>query len=251
MKVLAIIPARYASTRFPGKPLAMIGEMSMIERVCRQVHQSEIVNHLIVATDDERILNHVTKMGFSAEMTSTTHQSGTDRCAEVAKRHPDYDVIINVQGDEPFIAPNQLSLVVQPLLTQSALISTLATPIQNAESVHSPHVVKVVRDSQYHALYFSRAPIPFFRDHAPEIWHEQHTYLQHLGLYAFRRATLLAITELPVGQLEQVEKLEQLRWLEAGYSIAVELTEERSFGIDTPGDLVKAEAWMATQFKDF
>jgi 3-deoxy-manno-octulosonate cytidylyltransferase (CMP-KDO synthetase) len=242
MKVIAIIPARYASTRFPGKPLSIIGGRTMIQRVCEQVDRAEVVDHVIVATDDERIHAHVQSLGFAVEMTARTHLSGTDRCAEVANRHSDYDIVINVQGDEPFISPQQLNSVVQPLLKKTTTISTLAVSIQNEQAVHSPHVVKVVRDARERALYFSRSPIPFFRDISPNDWHLQHQYLQHLGLYAFERNTLLQLTELAVGQLEQVEKLEQLRWLEAGFSISVSLTEEQSFGIDTPEDLERAAA---------
>lgn len=241
IKVLAIIPARYASSRFPGKPLATIGGRSMIQRVCEQVQKASVVDHLIVATDDERIFEHVTALNFAVEMTDANHPSGTDRCAEVAQRHPEFEYILNVQGDEPFLEPDQLAILLQPLLDKTADVSTLAKPIDTAETLHHPNTVKVVRNKMAKAMYFSRSPIPFLRDCAPEYWHDKHAYLHHLGLYAFRSSTLMALTKLAIGELEQIEKLEQLRWLEQGYSIAVALTTSVTFGVDTPKDLIRAE----------
>lgn len=149
-----------------------------------------------------------------------------------------------MQGDEPFLVPSQLSTLLKPLIDEVANISTLAKRIENAEILHSPNTVKIVRNQLGQALYFSRSPIPFLRDVAPENWHQQNPYLHHLGLYAFRRSTLLEVTKLAVGELERVEKLEQLRWLEQGYSIAVALTAFESFGIDTPEDLIRAEQYL-------
>jgi len=173
------------------------------------------------------------------QMTRTTHRSGTDRCAEVAERETAYDVVINIQGDEPFIQPEQIERVIRPLAGDAAVsISTLAKLIQSKETIHNPNAVKVVfSESSGRALYFSRSPIPFLRHTASSRWHEQSAFYKHIGLYGFRRKALLHLSQLPPSRLEQLESLEQLRWLEAGYAIAVELTEQEAFSIDTPEDL--------------
>lgn len=239
MKVLVIIPARYQSTRFPGKPLVDIDGKSMIQRVYEQAMKASLVDEVVVATDDERIFQHIKGLKYAVEMTRSDHQSGTDRCAEVAKKYEGYEIIVNVQGDEPFIAPEQIDAVIQPLLAQKAQISTLAKAISDLETLENPNVVKVIRRADGNALYFSRSPVPFFRNLPKAEWLNQQLHYKHLGIYGFQRETLLAITQLPPSQLEQAESLEQLRWLENGYSIAVEMTEIESFAIDTPEDLEK------------
>ncbi len=238
MKVLAIIPARYASTRFPAKALALIGEKSMIQRVYEQVLKVGIVDKTIVATDDDRIFKHVQTFGGAVEMTSENHPSGTDRCAEIAERHPEYDCIINVQGDEPFIQPEQIERAVRPLLDGNNIqISTLAKKINTEATLFNPNVVKVVFGATGQALYFSRQTIPFIRDVQETAWLEAQAFYKHIGLYTFRRATLLALTKLKESRLEKAERLEQLRWLEHGYKIQVALTDLETQGVDTPEDL--------------
>ncbi|MEM8527594.1 MAG: 3-deoxy-manno-octulosonate cytidylyltransferase [Bacteroidota bacterium] len=239
MKVLAIIPARYQSTRFPGKPLVEIQGKSMIQRVYEQAMKANLVNQVVVATDDERIFKHIQELNYTVEMTRSDHQSGTDRCAEVAKKYTDYQIIVNVQGDEPFIAPKQIDAVIRPLLEQKAQISTLAKSISDLAILENPNVVKVVRNAMGNALYFSRSPIPFLRNLPRTAWLNQQLHFKHLGIYGFQRETLLKITQLPISILERAESLEQLRWLENGFSIAVELTDLESVGIDTPEDLEK------------
>ncbi len=243
MKVLAIIPARYASSRFPAKALAMIGDKSMIQRVYEQVQQAEIVDKIIVATDDERIFQHVQDFGGTVEMTSEAHPSGTDRCAEVAQRHPEFDYIINVQGDEPFIQPQQLERAVRPLLDDTNLqISTLAKKINTESTLFNPNVVKVVFGQAAQALYFSRQTIPFLRDVPQAAWLKEQPFYKHIGLYAFQRTSLLALTKLAESRLEKAERLEQLRWLEHDYRIHVAITDLETQGVDTPEDLERVKA---------
>lgn len=246
MKVLVTIPARYQSTRFPGKPLVDIQGKSMIQRVCEQAMKASLVDKVVVATDDERIFQHVNDLGYAVEMTNPNHQSGTDRCAEVAKKYKEYEIVVNVQGDEPFIAPEQIDMVIQPLLAKKAQISTLAKAISDLEMLENSNVVKVVRRADGNALYFSRSPIPFLRSVPQKDWLHQQLHYKHIGIYGFQRETLLVITQLPPSKLEQAESLEQLRWLENTYSIAVELTELESFGIDTQEDLEKVMASIPT-----
>jgi len=245
MSTIGIIPARYASSRFPGKPLADIGGQSLIERVYRQALQAACLQEVIVATDDERILQHVMAFGGKAVMTRSDHPSGTDRCAEAAGHFSDADIVVNIQGDEPFIVPEQIEAAVQPLLLQSNLgISTLAKAIQSREDILNPNVVKVVMNKLGHAMYFSRSPIPYLRNLAQEDWPGNTTFYKHIGLYAFRRETLLKLTSLPPGYYEQAESLEQLRWLAAGYPIAVALTDRETLGVDTPQDAQKARDFI-------
>ncbi|MEM6697081.1 MAG: 3-deoxy-manno-octulosonate cytidylyltransferase [Bacteroidota bacterium] len=239
MKVLAIVPARYQSTRFPGKPLVDIHGKSMIQRVYEQAKKASLVDEVIVATDDERIFQHVKNLNYVVEMTRSDHQSGTDRCAEVAQKYSEYEIIVNVQGDEPFIAPEQIDAVIRPLLKQKAQISTLAKAISDLATLENPNVVKVVQRADGNALYFSRSPIPFLRNLPKTEWLNRQLHYKHLGIYGFQREALLTVTQLPPSKLEQAESLEQLRWLDNGYSIAVALTEIESFGIDTPEDLEK------------
>ncbi len=237
-KVLGLIPARYASTRFPGKPLVNIKGKSMIQRVVEQTSKTKYLDEIIVATDNERIYEHVQSFGGKAQMTATTHQSGTDRCAEVALAKADYDIIVNIQGDEPFIQPSQIDDLIQILVQNEACqIATLAMKIEQESDFLNPNIVKVAFNKSQKALYFSRSPIPFARNlNTP--FSTAFAY-KHIGLYAYRRKTLLEIAELKPSILERIESLEQLRWLDNGYSIAVGLTDIETVGIDTPEDLEK------------
>lgn len=238
MKVLAVIPARFASTRFPGKPLVDIRGKSMIQRVYEQVTKAKLVSKVIVATDDKRIFDHVESFGGEVLMTAENHQSGTDRCAEISAQLTDYEIIINVQGDEPFLSPEDVDKVVQPFLDKKNVqITTLATPIKNTATLFDINVVKVVRAEHNNALYFSRQAIPFLRNVDTEDWLQHRTFYKHLGIYGFDKNTLLRLTQIRVSSLEKAESLEQLRWLESGYSIYVDITENDSIGIDTPEDL--------------
>lgn len=239
-KILGVIPARYASSRFPGKPLVDIRGKSMIRRVYEQVCQASRIDGVIVATDDQRIFDHVEDFGGTVQFTADTHRSGTDRCAEVAGREPAYDIIVNIQGDEPFIDPRQIDQVVEPLCNQPHLeISTLAKKLSDEGTLFNPNVVKVVFDRQQIAMYFSRSAIPYLRDVDPSLWMDKADFHKHIGIYGFRRSALLAVAEEPPGLLEQCESLEQLRWLEAGYRIHVGITQWETFGIDHPEDLDK------------
>jgi 3-deoxy-manno-octulosonate cytidylyltransferase (CMP-KDO synthetase) len=245
MNALGIIPARYGSSRFPGKPLVDIGEMSLIERVYRQAQQATSLQKVVVATDDERIRQHVNSFGGHAEMTRSDHATGTDRCVEIAGQFPEFDYVVNIQGDEPFLAPEQIDEVLQPLLFQSAArIATLAKVISKAEDIFNPNVVKVVLNKMGQAMYFSRSPIPFLRDIPQGQWPGKVNFYKHIGLYAFHRETLLEISSLPPGYYEQAESLEQLRWLAAGFAIAAAVTDKETIGIDTPEDLERALAYL-------
>jgi 3-deoxy-manno-octulosonate cytidylyltransferase (CMP-KDO synthetase) len=236
--LLAVIPARWASSRFPGKPLADIGGKTMIRRVYEQVCLSKKVNHAVVATDDERIFEHVRTFGGEVRMTRADHPSGTDRCAEVAKQFPKAQIILNVQGDEPFIQPEQIDLLADTLLASTRFsIATLAKKIEQPEPLFNPNVVKVVFSEKNGALYFSRQPIPFVRGATPDTWLSQQIFYKHIGLYVFRRAALLKIAHLSPTPLERAESLEQLRWLEHGLRIAVGITELETVGVDVPEDL--------------
>lgn len=237
MKTLGIIPARYASTRLPGKPLLDIRGKSMIRRVYEQVAKAATVNEVIVATDDRRIMDHVLAFGGRATLTSPEHRSGTDRCAEVAQGRPDIDLVVNVQGDEPFIDPGQVDLVVNALQPGTCELSTLACPIGEEDDLFRPHVVKVVFNNRGEAMYFSRSPIPHVRGVERGEWLSNVRAYRHLGLYGFTRNALLEVAALPPSGYEKAEALEQLRWLQAGYPIAVALTDDHNPGIDTPEDL--------------
>lgn len=238
--ILAIIPARYASTRFPGKPLVDIGGKTMIQRVYDQVCLAGKVDRVVVATDDERIATHVRTFGGEVLMTRAEHPSGTDRCAEVALQFPEAEWVLNVQGDEPFIQPQQIDLLAETLVRHPRhRIATLAKPVNDAEDLANPNLVKVVFSETAGAIYFSRHPIPFVRGIEPAEWCEHHTFYRHIGLYGFERETLLALAALTPAPLERAESLEQLRWLEHGYGIAVGITEMETLGIDTPEDLLK------------
>jgi 3-deoxy-manno-octulosonate cytidylyltransferase (CMP-KDO synthetase) len=236
--VLAVIPARWASTRFPGKALTNIAGKSMIQRVLEQVNQSTKVDRVVVATDDDRIFNHVRDIGGEVMMTSTEHPSGTDRCAEVARQFPEATYILNVQGDEPFIQPQQIDLLADTLIQNPhAAIATLAKKIDRADFLSNPNVVKLVFSEKVGAIYFSRHPIPFVRGVNQENWLGKQDFYKHIGLYGFRREALLEIADLSPTPLEIAESLEQLRWLEHGFRIAVGITEWETIGVDTPEDL--------------
>jgi 3-deoxy-manno-octulosonate cytidylyltransferase (CMP-KDO synthetase) len=242
MKVLGIIPARYASTRFPGKPLIEIGGKTMIERVYTQCIKSGLTE-VVVATDDARILNHVNTFG-KAVMTADHHQSGTDRCNEIAEKlHEEFDYVVNIQGDEPFIDPNQINLLLA-MLDMETQIATLIKKIENPEHLFNANVVKVVKGLKDQALYFSRSPIPHVRGKEEKDWLTNQTFYKHIGMYAYRIDILKVLANLSPSTLEKSESLEQLRWLENGYSIRTAETEQETLGIDTPDDLKKVEAYL-------
>ncbi|MCI5707688.1 MAG: 3-deoxy-manno-octulosonate cytidylyltransferase [Odoribacter sp.] len=244
MEVLILIPARYASTRFPGKPLAMIGGKPMVQHVVEKA--AAVSENVYVATDDGRIYDCVIGFGGKAVMTSTEHRSGTDRCYE-AYRHvveqtgKKYDVVVNIQGDEPFIQPEQVKALVACFEDDKVEIATLAKRFEQNADVFDPNKVKVVCSAKGTALYFSRSAIPFCRGIEKECWLEMTPFYKHVGMYAYRPEVLKEITALPQGRLEKAESLEQLRWLENGYTIAVRETAHESIGIDTPEDLKRAE----------
>jgi 3-deoxy-manno-octulosonate cytidylyltransferase (CMP-KDO synthetase) len=243
MKIIAIIPARYASTRFPGKPLAILGGKSVIERVYEQV--SSMVSATYVATDDTRIRDAVEAFGGQAVMTSSAHQSGTDRIAEaISIIGGDFDVVINVQGDEPFIHPSQITTLCNCFDDAETQIATLGKPFTDMDSVSNPNSPKIVVDNRGFALYFSRSIIPFVRNAEPSTWLSHYPFLKHLGIYAYRSDVLQSITRLPQSSLEKAESLEQLRWLQNGYRIRVGVTDIETVGIDTPEDLQRAEEFL-------
>lgn len=246
MKITAIIPARYASTRFPGKALAEICGKPMIQHVYEQARRASLVNTVIVATDDDRILKEVTSFGGECRMTRADHETGTDRLAELAVAL-DADIIVNVQGDEPLIEPEMIDQAIQPLIDDPTLrMSTLKTRIKCLHDFLSPNVVKVVTDQNCNALYFSRSPLPFFRDKWQDLKDDSFASgkllcHKHVGLYVYRRNFLVEFAAMPATFLEISEKLEQLRAIENGVRIRVIETEYESIGVDTPDDLAKAK----------
>jgi 3-deoxy-manno-octulosonate cytidylyltransferase (CMP-KDO synthetase) len=241
MIIHGIIPARWASTRFPGKPLAEIHGKTMIRRVYDQACSAGSLSKVIVATDDRRIFDHVTDFGGEVMMTSSIHQSGTSRCAEIIERSGNDvpDVVINIQGDEPFIDPLQIDKLAGLFNDPGVQIATLVKKITNTEELINPNVVKVVTTTGGKALYFSRAAIPFVRGYAESKFLEKAAFFKHIGIYAYRTEVLKSITNLPAGNLETAESLEQLRWLEHGLTIHTALTQLESFAVDTPEDLSK------------
>ena len=245
MNTVGIIPARYASTRFPGKPLALIGGVSMIQRVYEQCLKADSLNYVVVATDDARIADHVNAFNGNVIMTSSDHPSGTDRCNEALKHllttnpNQQFDVVVNIQGDEPLIDPTQIDAVTACFRDPKVDIATLARCIDSSEELFNPNAVKVVIGANKQALYFSRSPIPYIRGIVQQEWINHGSFLKHLGLYAYRAHVLNAIATLSPGVLEKSESLEQLRWLENGYHISVELTDKEGISIDTPEDLIK------------
>lgn len=249
MKTVAIIPARYASTRFEGKPLAMLAGKPVIRRVYEQV--AGVLDEVYVATDDERIFAAVESFGGRAVMTSAGHANGTGRCCEaLEKLGGGYDVVVNVQGDEPFVTPSQIETLLRCLDNPSVDIATLVRPFTVADglaAVENPNTPKVVLDDDGRALWFSRSVIPYVRDAAREEWLSRHTFYGHVGIYAFRADVLRAVSLLPCTPAEKAESLEQLRWLCGGYTIAAGITREPVVGIDTPEDLAAAERLLAEQ----
>ncbi len=246
MKFLVIIPARYASTRFSGKPLATLCGKTVIQRVYEKA--SAVISDVYVATDDDRIYQAVEAFGGKAVMTRTDHKSGTDRIKEAAdKIGGDYDVIINVQGDEPFIDASQIHTLCQQFNDPTTQIATLGKPFTSMEAVVNPNSPKIVVDNKGFALYFSRSVIPYCRGIDRNDWLEHYPFLKHLGIYAYRREVLDEVTALPQSSLEIAESLEQLRWLQNGYRIRVGKTDIETVGIDTPEDLRKAEEFLNSQ----
>ena len=240
--ILGLIPARFASTRFPGKPLADIGGKPMIQRVYEQA--AKILPTVYVATDDERIAATVRSFGGKVVMTSESHQSGTDRCEEALQQvekmegRP-FSAVINIQGDEPFISPLQIEQLALAMTNPENEIATLVKKVANTNDLFNPNKPKVVVGTKNEALYFSRSPIPYLRGVKEEEWHQKHDFYNHIGLYGYRSDILGCITKLPQGKLELCESLEQLRWLENGYRIAVMETNLESISIDTPEDLAR------------
>ena len=241
LRFVAIIPARYASTRFPGKPLVDIGGKTMIQRVYDQV--SKVLDDVYVATDDQRIFDNVRSFGGKVIMTSDAHRSGTDRCYEAFTKLDDwFDVVINVQGDEPFIQPEQIEALKNCFADDETQIATLVKKITDKDGVEvlfNPNSPKVVIDKQNNALYFSRSPIPYKRGSDEKNWMAEHDYYKHVGVYAYRSEVLSQIVQMPPSKLELAESLEQLRWLENGLKIKAGFTDVETVGIDTPEDLEK------------
>ena len=243
MNFIGIIPARYASTRFPGKPLAMLGRRTVIQRVYEQV--AAVLEEAYVATDDERIFKAVEEFGGRVVMTRQDHKSGTDRIEEAAEKiGTQADVIINIQGDEPFIQKSQIETLKSLFENSETQIGTLGKKFESIEAAANPNSPKIVTDKNGFALYFSRSVIPYIRGKEQAEWLQHFPFLKHLGLYAYRRDVLRQITQLPQSPLEMAESLEQLRWLENGYRIRVGLTDVETVGIDTPEDLRRAEEFL-------
>lgn len=237
-KVVVVIPSRFGSTRLPGKPLVTLGGKPMVQHVYERAKRAQTVHKVLVATDDQRILDAVQGFGGEARMTRADHRTGTERIAEVAA-HEEGDIFINVQGDEPLIDPVSIDTAVAALLEEPpAQIATVATPIRHANDIMDPNVVKAVLDFDENALYFSRAPVPWVRDTQQKI-HVK--YWKHLGLYAFQREALLEYPTLPQGDLEKIEQLEQLRWLENGWRIRVAEVARDAVSVDVPEDISRVE----------
>lgn len=249
MKFLAIIPARYASTRFPAKPLALLGGKPMIQHVYERV--SNILENVVVATDDQRIYDAVISFGGKVVMTSTEHRTGTDRCLEAYNNYAvEADVVINIQGDEPFITAEQIKLLMQCFDNEQTDIATLVKPFPadtTYKTLSNPNTPKVIINPQKQAIYFSRSVIPYFRGQDENIWASLHTYYKHIGIYAYRIGALKKITQLHQTPLELSESLEQLRWIENGLKIQTATTNIETIGIDTPEDLAIAEQYYNQQ----
>jgi 3-deoxy-manno-octulosonate cytidylyltransferase (CMP-KDO synthetase) len=245
MKIAGIIPSRYASTRFPGKPLTDIGGKSMIQRVYEQALKAKSLSAVVVATDDERIFNHVKSFGGEVVITSENHQSGTDRCYEaVMKLNSSFDVVINIQGDEPFIHPEDIDLVASCFNSVEVKIATLVTRIKSEDDLFNPTVMKVLLNKHNEAIYFSRQTIPYIRGKEKSEWLSSYNFLKHIGIYAYRTDVLKDLTSLKQSSLELAESLEQLRWIENGYKIKVEFTENESISVDTKEDLLKLGKYL-------
>ena len=245
MKIIGIIPARYASSRFPGKPLIDIAGKSMIQRVYEQVKNTGCLNEVIVATDDSRIEEHVRSFAGNVVMTSSSHQSGTDRCAEVVSKVTGFDIAINIQGDEPFINPLQIELLASCFNQEQTQIATLVKKIHTEDELFNVNIPKVVRNIRGEAIYFSRQTIPYLRGVEQKHWLSKQSYFKHIGIYGYRTAVLEKLTQLPISTLEEAEALEQLRWMENGYAIQTAETEHETIAVDTQEDL---ERIMQTYF---
>lgn len=240
MRILGLIPSRYGSTRFHAKPLVDIQGKSMIQRVYEQVRKSKSIDKVVVATDHREIFDHVRSFGGEVCMTKESHISGTDRCFEALSIQPEsFDYVINVQGDEPFIQPDQIDLLASKLDGHTE-IATLIKRLQTTEELFNSNLVKVVFNQKMEAMYFSRSPIPHIRSTAEAEWISKHKFYKHIGMYAYRTDILKNLTTLPVSSLEKAESLEQLRWLENGFKISIAETLTETIGIDTPDDLQKA-----------
>ena len=243
MKILAVIPSRYASTRFPGKPLADICGKTMIQRVYERVAASSVLNYVVVATDDKRIAEKVEDFGGNCLLTRTDHRNGTSRCLEVVhvleQQNDFFDVVVNIQGDEPTIKPVHIEQLVALFDDKNTQIGSLVNRISDPDDLWNSNVVKVVQNLQGEALYFSRHPVPFLRDVSSDKWLDKAIFYKHLGMYAYRTEILKEINQLSPTFLEQSEKLEQLRWLENGFKIKLGITDYTGIGIDTPDDLIK------------
>ncbi|MCP4552630.1 MAG: 3-deoxy-manno-octulosonate cytidylyltransferase [Bacteroidetes bacterium] len=244
MNILGIIPARYESTRFPGKPLIDIDGKSMIQHVYKNAKQSASLDTVVVATDDQRIYDHVKKFGGEVVMTDNAHQSGTDRCGEViktlSKSGKNFDIVINIQGDEPFLDPSQIELLINCFRENSKTqIATLVKKIEQSVELFNPNIVKVIIGINGDAIYFSRSPIPFARDVEQNKWLEKSNYLKHIGIYGYQASVLMQLIKLKKTDLEISENLEQLRWIENGYKIKISFTSIENAAIDTPDDLKK------------
>lgn len=246
MKFIGIIPARYASTRFPGKPLALLGGKPVIQHVYEKV--AAVLEAAYVATDDERIYDVVKSFGGQVVMTRTDHKSGTDRIEEaIEKIGGEWDVVVNVQGDEPFVAKSQLDTICHCFDDPTTQIATLGKPFESMEAVQNPNSPKIVVDNMGFAMYFSRSVIPYVRGKEKSSWLTHYPFLKHLGIYAYRKDVLRQVTQLPQSSLEIAESLEQLRWLQNGFKIKVGTTNVETVGIDTPQDLERAEEFLKTQ----
>nr|WP_297012505.1 3-deoxy-manno-octulosonate cytidylyltransferase [Prevotella sp.] len=246
MKFIGIIPARYASTRFPGKPLALLGGKPVIQHVYEKV--AAVLEAAYVATDDERIYDVVKSFGGQVVMTRTDHKSGTDRIEEaIEKIGGEWDVVVNVQGDEPFVAKSQLDTICHCFDDPTTQIATLGKPFESMEAVQNPNSPKIVVDNMGFAMYFSRSVIPYVRGKEMSSWLTHYPFLKHLGIYAYRKDVLRQVTQLPQSSLEIAESLEQLRWLQNGFKIKVGTTDVETVGIDTPQDLERAEEFLKTQ----
>lgn len=246
MKFIGIIPARYASTRFPGKPLALLGGKPVIQHVYEKV--AAVLEAAYVATDDERIYDVVKSFGGQVVMTRTDHKSGTDRIEEaIEKIGGEWDVVVNVQGDEPFVAKNQLDTICHCFDDPTTQIATLGKPFESMEAVQNPNSPKIIVDNMGFAMYFSRSVIPYVRGKEMSSWLTHYPFLKHLGIYAYRKDVLRQVTQLPQSSLEIAESLEQLRWLQNGFKIKVGTTDVETVGIDTPQDLERAEEFLKAQ----
>ena len=243
--IVGIIPARYASSRFPGKPLIDIQGKSMIQRVYQQAAKSKLLHKVVVATDDEKIFNHVKIFGGEVVMTATDHPSGTDRCWDALQQlEEDYQYVINIQGDEPFIEPEQIDELAAILKDDTTELATQMIAVDNYEMLFDKGEVKIVLNTNNEALYFSRMVMPFIKGVDEKEWHKHHQYFRHVGMYAYRKDILEKITKLPVSSLEKAESLEQLRWIENGFTIKCVVTKYESHCIDTPEDVEKVLAMM-------